>query len=744
MSTLFFHRFDVSRQSKRHDLLLAFMSTNILDEADFRDSVNRQIERDLVPDEILVVVRNCAAAETVERFNTSETLIALKERIGGHATISIRPFGSDGKQLSPIVVHGSAPLRLPVERFVRRTITKIVRERHGFVDSAGSYHFALPSLRHTQRFIRISNIIADSAEISFIAFGLLPYISKDVSIIYVDTPTLFPVVSALSDHLRAFDASRPVIVAENFRSYEGYRTSRYSTEPENVVLISASASGRLAQLIEGLAGFQRNQFVHLLYFGLSDDLAKVVCNLKVDSALNPQGFEKLPDDFRAGDCPLCTQGSHAIPLVGDHFELPGPQPIPLVIGRGDQSPRFPELVERIVGYGALQVGFGRSNEGIARHFEVSPPKLLKSHTASGRLEYVLHQVIPASIATLVCLNEQSKPFVQRVQKHIEKFSKSRPKIVAASQLTKINTSDREGTVVIVASVIESGRSLQDVSRDLRRPFPDNPQVYVIGLAKYRSDATLNRLRSDLVQAHGAIPHQFVPIERIQLPASSEPNAWLAELKLLSEPEFENGMSEEELQDWNTRRDRLRRQSTALVDDLFVSAKADTPIKLQAGFAFWPSELAEKGSQADVFFTIASVFQNLRSRAEEGLGRALRADLFQQTLIDPGNFGRFSDGIIQASFLRAARPNELNYSAAPDYSRDMARYARRMIENAGRPKGEAAAELLIAFATDRLRLRSEDYKAVLLGLAKLPPRVESLRRLVVRKLQTLGLIADVDN
>jgi hypothetical protein len=733
MSTLFLHRFDCGVERQRYDFLLIYLSTNRLDEAEFRDAVNQEIDRDLIPDEIMLLVREPIAAQIAGRFAISETLIALKQRIHGKATISIRGFGVDGKQSSKSVAHGLEASKVPAETLVRRAITKIVRDRDGFVEAAGNYHFRLPSDRHSERFIRLPNILVEAAEISFIALGVLPFVNKDVAIVYIDTPSLFPVVSAISDHLRAFNPVRPPIIAENFRSYEGYRSFRFSVAPENLVLISTSSSGRLAQLILQLTGFNRDQFVHLLYFGPPSDLGKVVCDIQIDAAENPDGLSPklFPDDYNATTCPLCAKGLPAVPLIGDHFELPGPQPIPLVIRRDDVSARLREIMERLVGHTVLSVGFGRANEGIARQFEISPSALLSSVKKTKRLPYVLAQAIPGTVAAVICLNEQSLPFARIVRKHVIKTGTLQlSRILRAERLVHAEHSNAIDAIVIVASVIESGRSLQDVSRDLRGIYPRAPQIYLVGLAKSRTDAHFDRLKSDLTQAHAAVPHEFIAIERIQLPSSSEPNAWTSELQLLSEPSFARDMSRREKIDWDKRLKRLSLQSLSMTDDLFVSARHDAPLRLQHGFALWPDGLVDRNpSQADVYFTIASVLQNRRAAAEVGQGRALRTDLFQQTLLDPNNFGRFSDGIIQASILRAARPNELNYTMSPEHSRDMARFARRMIVSSSRPRGEAAVELLIALGTRRLRLRPEDCKEILKESDNLPPRVERLRQIV---------------
>jgi hypothetical protein len=290
MSSLFLYRFDTQVAERRHDFLLVYLSTNHLDEAEFRDAINQEIDRDLIPDEILLVIRQPIAADLRNLFLVSKTLNALKQRLSDKATISIRPFSVDGKQQSIIVVHGDQPADIKVETIVRRAITKILREREGFVQAAGNYHFRLPSDRHSERFLRIPSILVEASEISFIALGVLPYVHKDISVAYIDTPSLFPIVSAISDHLTAFDAGRPPIVAENFRSYEGYQTFRFSPAPENLVLVSASSSGRLAQLVLNVTGFNPSQFVHLLYFGLLKEGLQVVCSVEVDRADNPDGF----------------------------------------------------------------------------------------------------------------------------------------------------------------------------------------------------------------------------------------------------------------------------------------------------------------------------------------------------------------------------------------------------------------------------------------------------------------------
>jgi hypothetical protein len=116
------------------------------------------------------------------------------------------------------------------------------------------------------------------------------------------------------------------------------------------------------------------------------------------------------------------------------------------------------------------------------------------------------------------------------------------------------------------------------------------------------------------------------------------------------------------------------------------------------------------TQADVFFTVASILQHLRARAREPGMSAIRSNPFQQTLLAPENFGRFNDDAIQASLLRAATAGELNYEAHPEASAQASRLIRRVLASADRPRGGAAAEFLLACR--RLSLLPSDRESIL--------------------------------
>jgi hypothetical protein len=239
-------------------------------------------------------------------------------------------------------------------------------------------------------------------------------------------------------------------------------------------------------------------------------------------------------------------------------------------------------------------------------------------------------------------------------------------------------------------------------------------IYLVGVEKTTALEHRRRLEGTLGVATGPLANLFVPVESMVLPASDRRHAWLAELNFLRSPLAVSRMPDALRVFFNTRLDMLRRGSEPVRDGIFLPNHPDAQLTVQPGFVFWPEKLARDGSytQADVFFTVASILQHLRARAREPGLSAIKSNPFQQTLLAPENFGRFNDDAIQASLLRSATAGELNYEAHPEASAQASRLIRRVLASADRPRGGAAAEFLLAIACRRLSLLPTDRETVL--------------------------------
>lgn len=705
MNTIFSYRFEVNRDNARRDILQLFVATpNLIPEA-FATLLESEIERNLTPDEVLIIVREPEFDRTLTELTQISQNVQTIARLARRTTVTLIGYGRRGDEVIRRKVSGPDPaFDIRIDDIKRRALTSIFNTRHGFVESTATYHFENPSGRHTERFIRLSNILVRGSEIAFIGFCTLSHVPDGATVAYLDTPSLYAVVSAINEQRGSFGLAP--ILADNFSSYAGVDGYRFTDTANAIVLISASSSGSLAAEVIEKHHFNAKQVTHLLFLGSDKSNSNIVCNLAYDEEMNDEGVRSRPSVEPAKTCKMCAQGSHPVKLQGDQFDFAGPQQEPLLIGKDDGPTGLKGLMGRFAGGGLFSVKLGRRT----RQLNVEPTALLAHAKFQERLQYAIRRSLPASLTHVIALDDESIPFATQVANAVQPnaFVVKRSEIDARIPLAC------QSAIAIVAIIIESGRSLLDISRDLRTVAPNSPLLYVVGLSKTTGEPRREALGRTLKQTVNHYPYEIIQIEGMTLPLAAHHNSWESELKLLRTPEFGNLASSDVKSQIDTRVKRLRRASISLSDGLFLSNGPGRKLSLQPGFVFWPDGVPTRSgvTEADVYFTIASVLQQLRSNVHQSQKAAIKSNWFQQTVLAAGNFGRFNDDIIQASILRAALPHELNFVDAPAESRELGRLIRRIIVAGESDRGGAAAEFLLALATKRLRLQKDDLEVVL--------------------------------
>lgn len=737
MGSLCSFRFDKDIDSRIADLLVIYVSTENLDIEEFSKVVDREVQGSLAPDEMVVIARRTAAGKIVSGLRSEPAFDGARTRLG-RAAISVLSFGAKGNETDREVISGASCIDdIPLQELTRRAVSAIFAKHGGFVEANPSYHFLNPSNRHTDRFIRLSNLLIHSAEISLIAATLLPFMPVDASVVHVDTPALFAIVAALNEHLQILSSSRNWLRCENFRSYFGAKTHDFRVGGESVVLISASSSGSLARMLINDRGVLKDRIAHVLYLGEKAEDHRAATDLSYDEDTNPEGVADDRKTFEDGNCSLCDKGSIPVKLRGDQFDMGAPIFDPITLKKADAPAGLAATIARIAGHEGLRVSVDHGAR--ARQFDVDVHKLLESPEFSKRIAYLARRFVPSTTQECIVLDSSSQPLADTLiaEAGLTPVIRERSRL---SELRKEDTGPEDRPlngcpILIIGGVIESGRSLRDISRDLRSSRPNSPQIYLVGLAKNASVAARSELEKTLAQTHEPSAHAFAAAEELILPPKSFPNAWAAERQFL------NGMIREGLTPSERLRDRLavlNQSSEVLIENLLVSVDTE-PLRIQPGFVFWPPSLSQRPvggpSQADVYFTICSVLQKLRTSAPDKEGRSIRSNWFQQTRLDPANFGRFNDGVIQASILRGARPVEIDYSEVGELASEASRILCRLLEAAHAPRGEAACEILIAIGSGRLRLPPAQMEELLQDRDTYPPLVAELaaacRKLVLQ-------------
>lgn len=725
MSKFFLHR---QYDARSRDVLLVFSSQMNFDEVAFDQIVQSEIDKNLAPDVILLLVRE-TSLETVVESGRGDKLISLLGRMAADALLCVVPFNAKGKLLAPVsLVDGRPVYDLPIDPLKLPALTGIFRSREAMVEAGSSYHFRNPSGRHTDRFMRIANIMVDPSEISFYAFCCLPHLEEDTKIIYVDTPALFPLIAAINDHYKGLGANKHVEF-DSFGSYDGVKKYKFTQVSEALFIISASSSGSLAEKLREAAGalFQP-KIINLVYLGKEPPKGGAICNLKYSKDHNPDGFDFRLQNNTDSECALCDNNSVVIRLRGDRFELTGPPPHPVMITLPDAPKGLGELMKRWVGSGAFVIGLAESGEN-SRPYFIDFAKLLGHPEYVEELRKNVVSSFPQATTCIVTVDAQSNDLAYKILNLAGRSSESTP-VLARDTLTREIDSSDGCHVVVVANVIESGRSLLEVSRDLRVAYPNAAQSYYIGFAKSESAEKVQTLKNTLTKTSGVQPHSFIAIQELVLPSSNLLSPWSRERSLLRGAERTVKLVAKEITAVSGRKKLLEEGSQLRGDEIFLPTATGAQLALNPGFVFWPLETTNNPvkSQADVFYTISSVLQSLRSKASRPGTKSIRNEFFLHNVIDPAVFGRFNDGVIQACFLRAALPHELDYTEGVDESREAARIIRRVLNGATTASGTAALEFLLAMATGTLRLHAADMARCLDNVASDDPLMSALIKL----------------
>lgn len=726
MTPAYFFRVSTERSSALIETLYCFFTDASPACDELSEALTGEITNNLAPDEI-VFLCPAPAVPVVAKAWAAGAFAGLLARVAAATPISVAPFDAEGQCGTITPLDGKPRTQTKFATLARQGVTKIFRDRGGFIEPNASYHFENPSGNHTNRFIRLSNLLSRQIEISFLAFSLLPSIPTNTRLAYIDTPSLFAVVAAINELLRVLMPKRPPIVAENFQSYAavkeqpaGKTTTFFDRKEAAITIISASSSGGLARKIVNDHRFNPAMIVHLLYLGDKAQNSNIAVNLASNKRLNPNGYSSEKIVYDKLNCDFCRAGSLAIPLLGDQFDIRGPQPDPLVILKTHVPSHLDGTIDDLVGQKVLTV------RGRGSVFFIDSVELLKSSAYRKRLDFFARRFVPAGVSHCFVDSKNSEEFAKIISQTTgQSFS-----IYDRNEIgtVGIDPSTQVAPILIVVDVIASGRVMLEISRDLRNVVPNAPLIFLAGFSRMTSKQAKDALRKNLTQTHNVAQHAFETVEDLFVPGPELNNAWSSELQFLQKtrPSWDSAARKM----LNRRVERLRKTAQPFTNDLFLTVSSR--LKIQSGFAFW-SKKRSKATQADVFFTVASVVQSLRAQPPGAKGNGLKNNWLQQTLVAPENFGRYNDGVIQAALLRACSPAELQYSMDPNLSLEMTRLVKRVLAAAHLPRGEAAPEFLIALATRRLTLTDDHLEEVLVTNVSSPTLVRVLIALARKKL-----------
>lgn len=701
MSDYFTFRFDEPDDGKSQSLVIFFASKAPLDVV--ARALKQDVTDNLVPKNVYVMTCGGALIKREECEADASFVDEFSSYVGevGHhlCCLNSNKFGE------VFYCNGIAVEDDLAKAILHCGMIALFKKHSGLITSSHGYHFTKPSGDHCDKFIRASNLLVSSIEVSFLAISVLPHLRKNLKRIYVDTSSIAYLVSIAIQLFGSFHDGAPSI--ESFESYAVLNQPYDFVEDiSSLLLISATTSGSLAQALLSSTSFTNDQVLTLFHINLPE---RQVGIFDVATAI-PGGIVSR----KAPECNFCKRGAKFIRIAGDQFLPENPKHESLVIKKTDFGKHRQIFFEQFAAQGVLSWNTSvRVDEDSKEHFFIAVDKVLSIDTNrfSQTLVKNIKRHVSRDLGVVVAFEDSGS---QALKNKIYDYLGEDAASVKWLKPKTLDENDMGGSssVMVLAGAITSGRSLLAVSRKLRGIDSSATITYFVAFSKLPNDDSFKQLQKDLCQGG----HELVVLNKCSIPRIKEhtKTAWDWEQEALRPYGDEDPLGDinQTLPKALSERLQLLGAQTTDANSLFLASPTGHSLKLRSTFAFWSDldlsqERLKKTSQADVYWTIQCVLHDLRNASENnGL-----ATTYHTTLISPANFDRYNDGVIQACLIRAALPVEIDYRIDPVFSRQMTDVIISVIDNWRNPQGEAALEFLMALWTERMRVNDDHLQEI---------------------------------
>jgi hypothetical protein len=271
----------------------------------------------------------------------------------------------------------------------------------------------------------------------------------------------------------------------------------------------------------------------------------------------------------------------------------------------------------------------------------------------------------------------------------------------------------EGAVLVLASAVSSGRSFIDINRSLRFSKHSGMRIFITPFTTASSENEFTNFERSLCQGPPGFKYIYKSFKTIYVGDNSH-ITWDIEkgivkklIDSVSDPDVD-----ERCEYWLKRKSQLEREGSGIFDQIGLHYQdTSKPLTFSPDFAFWSGHYdSDNVNNASVFATVAAVLQNLRENEIDGI--TLKSNVYKHFVLDPENFVRFNDPILQSCLWRAAMPQELDYRRSDELSNDIQRIFSKILQSSDSPRGEVALDLLMAIALDWIKLVDKSLKQLL--------------------------------
>jgi len=673
----------------------------------------------VIPDGIMLVSAEEDSTATATSLRSDSTQSA-RDRIEGRAelcytSINPRTGVATFDSICTTSTDSSRFRKFAIQKtWIKDGIASIFQEPEVLIMAPPGYAFHKPSGESSSFFLKPDLALSSSPIVSFVALSIfLRAFSGDASriretkTIYIDTMAISSVAYALRDLLTKVGTTSPVRV-DSFHSYGGFDGVHRPIPGASFCLISASSSMSLQRKWITEKSVNTTDVITLVTLGSAQDSEKALHSLALDSDRHSAGPSEL-----------------SIKIAGENF-LPSPEPGSKVLIRaepyvGDSDIR---LMASLAGNEIFDI-FRPDilHPGKVRTLHVDGTALFKSELFQSWLRSTLEQFTRATTRCVIYQDDAaSRAFATNVADLCN--AELGLSVVAMCESEVESTGIHpKAALIICAAVIGKGSKLLQISRMLRDVHAGH-RLYLVGFQATETRSEIKTLRSNIRYKEKYL-YDFESFGSIAI-GTQLLSSFKQEKKLYQD---KSNLPTSIPAQPKARAERLREGRPLHSLSLLPSGvDLSTPMKLRTGFAFWPPVYEPGPLQPEVLATIGSILQRAREDGTLKESDRLSSRAYRQILIDPENFSRYNDGLIQSAILRCAYPSELDYRTDYASSDFMKQLVLRSLHKMDREAGEASLEFILAISSGRMKLHKEHLQEVFEGLASAPVSKQTIELL----------------
>ena len=592
------------------------------------------------------------------------------------------------------------------------------------------YEYQKPSGDRARVFLKPDLALTSSSIVAFVAFALFELLLlhrikelKMIKTIFVDTMAIAPVAYALRELFALFGLSNTFEI-ESFHSYGGIENVNRPLPRSSVCLISASTSKSL-------------QVKWTQSKALSSDDAITLLTFTTAKHAKYQALHAIKPPLESEET---RPSKSTIRVHGESFH-PQLEPTKKVLLR--------DPVHRLEKDGhSLQSLCGRKLFDVYRASPYSGSKTRALHIDGKRLieqEEFRDWLFPllsylAKASTKLILfqsDDASKLFATMVREYCQNDLGLQCLMIGSRSNLEDIQIEKDAGVIVCAAVAGKGSALLDISRSLRN-ISDGPRLYLIGIQVAEINDEIEGLRQSLTYSK-KFPHEVHHYDKFAL-GTQLIRSFSEEYQQYIEP----SKSSKGLPSLPNKRVRAIR-SVARIGELALwpgGVSSNRPMRLRQGFAFWRPGYEEKEHTPELLAYIAAVLQRARDLKRLATEHSLTDSSYRHVVLDPENFARFNDGLIQAALLRTAYPEELDYRDDVASSEFVRSLINRMASKLSDESSESLLEFVLALQLKRLQLRNDDFAKVTTMLRKCADSHQNLKRAITYLLQANSIDTEV--